>query len=150
MEMGVGGYNIIKMIRLSDMIESICFVFLVLLTLGLQRSFGEAQEQDGQERRHERTKVKILSLLCVLSVLSAITYFEKCHGAVGLLECFYVEPNNHLFQNIIVAIFINTTLYLGGLHQDLYNGGIRKRFQELNKPRFQWNLFKRLFVVRPP
>jgi hypothetical protein len=137
------------MIQLSDIIQSMCYVFLFLLTLGLQASFSEINEVNRHERRYERTKIKIVSLLCLLLILSGLTYGEKCYPQVGMLECFYVEPNNHLLQNIIVAIFINTTLYLGGLHQELYNGGIKRKFQVFNKPKFQWNLFKRLFVVTP-
>lgn len=82
-----------------------------------------------------------------MAILSSITYAEKCYGHVGPLECFYIEPTNHTIQNIIIAIFINTTLFLGGLHQELYNGGIKRKFQTFYKPHFQWNLFKRMFVV---
>ena len=112
------------MIQLSSVIESLGFVFVFLLTVNLQRSYSELYSL--QPERYDRTKSRILDLFGLLLGMSALTYFDKCYQRTGVLECFYIEPNNHLFQNIIVAVFINTTLYIGGLHQELYNGGIRR------------------------
>ena len=47
-------------------------------------------------------------------------YSTHCYPAIGFLECLYINPGEELMKNIGIALFINTNLFLGGLHQWLY------------------------------
>lgn len=58
-----------------------------------------------------------------------------------------MRPTDHLLKDIGIAIFINTNLFLGGLHQEFYNGGMKKRLLRYGKSGFQWSLFKNTFAV---
>jgi putative copper export protein len=78
------------MIRLSSITEAISFVFVFLLTIGLQKSFSEVREQHHHDRRSDKTKIRIVLLLIVLLALSAVTYTQRCYGHTDLLECFYI------------------------------------------------------------
>ena len=87
-------------------------------------------------------------MFAILSVLSFKTYFTECYPVgISPSECFYVDPSGQSFNNIGIAIFVNTTLFLGGLHQELYNGKIKKKLLKFYKPKFQWDLFNKLFIV---
>jgi hypothetical protein len=58
------------------------------------------------------------------------TYTNHCIDKnIGFLQCIYIDPcsnfinileEENLGKNIAIALFINTTLFLGGLHQELY------------------------------
>lgn len=67
-----------------------------------------------------QSKIKILVLLSATAAMTLGVYGSHCYPAVGLLECLYINPGDELMKNIGIALFINTNLFLGGLHQWLY------------------------------
>lgn len=68
----------------------------------------------------QQSKLKIVVLLSATFLLTLSVYGSHCHGEIGLLECIYISPGEELMRNIGIALFINTSLFLGGLHQWLY------------------------------
>jgi hypothetical protein len=68
----------------------------------------------------QQSKLKIGVLLATVTLMTASVYYSHCHGSIGLLECVYISPGEELMRNIAIALFINTSLFLGGLHQWLY------------------------------
>ena len=68
--------------------------------------------------------MKIVLILVIVTFLVLLTYFSKCSGNEGehvdFLECIYINPGQELVRYVAIALFINTTLFLGGLHQELY------------------------------
>lgn len=87
-------------------------------------------------------------MIAILTIFSAFTYSRQClPNQISITQCFYIDPNKGSFNTIALALFVNTTLFLGGLHQELYNGKIKKKIMKLYKPKFQWDLFNKLFVV---
>ena len=59
-------------------------------------------------------------LLSTTAAMTLSVYSTHCYPAIGFLECLYINPGEELMKNIGIALFINTNLFLGGLHQWLY------------------------------
>jgi hypothetical protein len=70
-----------------------------------------------------QSKIKTAVLLGTVCLLSVSVYTDHCQASIGVLECFYLSPSDELAKKIGIALFINTSLFLGGLHQWLYVSG---------------------------
>ena len=52
--------------------------------------------------------------------MTLCVYSTHCYGEIGFTECIYISPGEQLMKNIAIVLYINTSLFLGGLHQWLY------------------------------
>ena len=68
----------------------------------------------------KQSKIKTAIMISTTAIMTFSVYSTHCSGDIGFLECIYISPGEELMKNIGVALFINTSLFLGGLHQWLY------------------------------
>lgn len=113
------------MIRLIDLLKGIflCLLFTVMLR-AIEIYIEARKEQQRGLSKTQQVKAKILLTSLGLVFLVGGVYRYECRnnkdGAIGLLECVYINPGKELARSVAIALFINTTLFLGGLHQELY------------------------------
>ena len=107
------------MILLIDLLKGvfICLLFTLLLrAIEIYIDVQKAQQKAISKTRQIKLKILIVSIALVLMV--GVVYRYECQEKqIGILECIYINPGKELARDVAIAIFINTTLFLGGLHQ---------------------------------
>jgi hypothetical protein len=115
--------------------------------------------------KDQAPKIKIFVLMLVTIFLMSLTYLNHCHNNIevnGILQCMYINPGNLMpyfrghfhgpehwrcYFYKYHAIFGWTASR--GLRNCFYikNGEIKRKFLRFYKREFQWDLFKKLFIV---
>lgn len=107
------------MILLIDLLKGvfICLLFTLLLrAIEIYIDVQKTQQKAISKTRQIKLKILIVSIALVLMV--GVVYRYECQEKqIGILECIYINPGKELARDVAIAIFINTTLFLGGLHQ---------------------------------
>lgn len=133
------------MILLIDVFKAVlmCIVFILILrAIQIKIQYKKTKYKNFGKTSQVKQKILMTSIAC--AGLVSIVYFFQCRnhqdGSIGLLECIYINPGKQLARDVAIALFINTTLFLGSLHQELYvifvkfqNGRIRKKFMRFYK-----------------
>ncbi len=68
----------------------------------------------------KKAMIQTVIMTLTTTILTGWVYSSHCSNKIGFLECIYINPGEELMKNIGIALFINTSLFLGGLHQWLY------------------------------
>lgn len=105
------------MIEFFSTVEALLYCLLLVGAILLSEAAVQYQKRQSME---SHSRVKIALLLTATAAMVGSVFATHCYPATGLLECFYVTPGEELMRNIGIALFINTSLFLGGLHQWLY------------------------------
>lgn len=110
------------MINLFSVFEATLVCLIFTISIGYCESRIKAKKLDARihEQKFSKTKIKIIIMSLTVITLMTFTFMNHCYSEIGVLECFYISPTKELGRNIAIAVFINTTLFLGGIHQELY------------------------------
>jgi hypothetical protein len=112
------------MITVASTVEGLLYCLIFVAAILLSETVIAYQRIDEAPRQ---AKVKIAIMTATTAVLTLSVYSSHCYGEIGFLECIYISPGEELMKNIGIALFINTSLFLGGLHQWLYVTHITSR-----------------------
>jgi len=105
------------MITVASAVEGLLYCLIFVAVILLSETVIAYQRIDEAPRQ---ARIKIAIMTATTTVLTLSVYCSHCYGEVGFLECIYINPGEELMKNIGIALFINTSLFLGGLHQWLY------------------------------
>jgi hypothetical protein len=105
------------MIYFFNAVEAVMYCLIFLAAILLSETVIDYQKI---YHTPHQSKIKILILLSTTAIMTLSVYSTHCYDEIGFLECIYISPGDELMRNIGIALFINTCLFLGGLHQWLY------------------------------
>jgi hypothetical protein len=105
------------MIEFFSTVEALLYCLLLVGAILLSEAVVQYQKTQSME---SHSRVKIGLLVAATAAMMGGVFASHCYPSTGVLECFYVTPGEELMRNIGIALFINTSLFLGGLHQWLY------------------------------
>ena len=109
------------MIQLIDICEALACAFIFVASILLANTYLVVDElQNLTSNKTQKSKIKIGMMTLTVFFLMTYTYLTRCFGSTTVLQCFYINPGHELVRHIVLALFLNTTLFLGGLHQQLY------------------------------
>jgi hypothetical protein len=117
------------MITFFNCIEALLYCLIFVAAILLSESVIAYQRIDGKPHQ---SKIKIAIMTMTTALMTISVYSTHCHGEIGFLECIYVNPGEELMRNIGIALYINTCLFLGGLHQWLYVFSLKSRTEKSN------------------
>ena len=109
------------MIHYFHALEALLYCLVFLAAVLLAEALIEYRKASALPHQ---AKVKSAVMLLTTAGLVASVYWTHCRcSGIGALQCFFISPGEELMHNIGIALFINTSLFLRGLHQWLYVAG---------------------------
>lgn len=83
------------MLQILSLAEAIlyCFIFIAgIIFANIYIEHNKLSHRNFTKDQAPKIKIFIISLLTLFLV--SLTYFNHCHGQIGILECIYINPCN--------------------------------------------------------
>jgi hypothetical protein len=154
------------MLCILSLAEAILYCFIFMAAVTFSNIFIEHSKLSHRNfTKDQAPKIKIFVLMLVTIFLMSLTYFNHCYNkseVSGILQCMYINQGKLMlyFRGHFhgpehwCSYFYKYHVVFGwaasrGLCNYFYikNGEIKRKFLRFYKREFQWDLFKKLFIV---